>query len=168
MKNESGRTMLEMLGVLAIMGIITYGAIAGINYGMSSYKINQTYSEVQDIVQGVEDLYSWTKGYPPPGHTATSGDFSGCPKIIAAACENDVLQGCVGNSGDDRCSGKGVFGKITIEATNVNGNAGDNFQVIVSIADGDERTRVSDMDWAAVNIDCNCSGTTCTFSPKSN
>ena len=156
--------MLEMLGVLAIMGIITYGAIAGINYGMSSYKINQTYSEVQDIVQGVEDLYSWTKGYPVG--TVASGDYAGCKKIIAAACLNDVLQDCTDNTAaSDKCTGKGVFGTIDIDPI----NGGDNFKVNVTIADEDERRRVSEMDWAAVNIDYDCTkGNVCEFSPKSN
>ena len=48
--NQSGRTMMEMLGVLAIMGIITYGAISGINYGMTSYKVNKLYIEIPDII----------------------------------------------------------------------------------------------------------------------
>ena len=56
-KNQSGRTMMEMLGVLAIIGVITYGAISGINSGMTSYKINQTYIEVSNIISGMQDIY---------------------------------------------------------------------------------------------------------------
>ena len=44
--NESGRSMVEMLGVLAIMGILTIGGIAGFNYAMDKSKAN-------DILDGV-------------------------------------------------------------------------------------------------------------------
>ena len=143
---ESGRTMLEMLGVLAIMGIITYGAIAGINYGMTSYKINQTYNEVQDIVQGVQDLYSWSKGYD-----ATN--------LVKASVENDACQSLEGNC-------HGAFGTINLTGANWSDNmwefCGDssceNFAVIIPITDDDSRLRVSDMDWKGVNIGVNCTG----------
>ena len=160
-ETESGRTMLEMLGVLAIMGIITYGAIAGINYGMSSYKINQTYSEVQDIIQGVEDLYSWSKGYPKD-----KGE------LMAAACNNDIFSkkcepdNCVESK---NCKVTGAFGDINIQGTGTCETTCNNFQVEVYITDQDERRRVKEMDWAVVNInvlDCGQNDTHCTFSPK--
>ena len=44
--NESGRSMVEMLGVLAVMGILTIGGIAGFNYAMDKSKAN-------DILDGV-------------------------------------------------------------------------------------------------------------------
>ena len=34
-RTETGLSMLEMLGVLAIIGVISIGAIAGYNYGMN-------------------------------------------------------------------------------------------------------------------------------------
>ena len=46
LQNESGRSMVEMLGVLAIMGILTIGGIAGFNYAMDKSKAN-------DILDGV-------------------------------------------------------------------------------------------------------------------
>jgi len=38
---ESGRSMVEMLGVLAIVGVISIGGIAGYNYGMTRYRTNE-------------------------------------------------------------------------------------------------------------------------------
>lgn len=79
--NESGRTMLEMLGVLAIMGVIMYGAIAGIGFGVNMYKINATFNEAEELSQGIIDLYSWRQGYPT------------ADKIVDAVVANDVLSG---------------------------------------------------------------------------
>ena len=141
-QNESGRTMLEMLGVLAIMGIIVYGAIAGINYGMSSYRVNQTYSDIQDIVQGIEDLYSWSKGYP-------SGD-----KIMKAACKNDVFsRACAGTRAPSQ------FGDIYVSAAGTcSGGICDNFQISIKIPKADDRARLEQMDWDAIHVKCEADG----------
>jgi len=56
MKQESGRSMIEMLGVLAIMGVITVGAIAMISTAMRTQKHNTTNDDVTQIVLGVRQL----------------------------------------------------------------------------------------------------------------
>lgn len=40
-KIESGRSMVEMLGVLAIIGVLSIGGIAGYTMAMNHYKANQ-------------------------------------------------------------------------------------------------------------------------------
>ena len=61
MKNqdESGRSMIEMLGVLGIMGVIMYGAVAGINFGIDVYRVNATYREIDELSKSIIDLSSW-------------------------------------------------------------------------------------------------------------
>lgn len=56
MKQESGRSMIEMLGVLAIMGVITVGAIAMISTAMRTQKHNTTNDDVTQMVLGVRQL----------------------------------------------------------------------------------------------------------------
>ena len=41
-KTQSGRSMVEMLGVLAIIGVLSVGGIAGYSKAMFKYKVNQT------------------------------------------------------------------------------------------------------------------------------
>ena len=41
MRNESGRSMVEMLGVLAIIGVLSVGGIAGYTMAMNKYKANE-------------------------------------------------------------------------------------------------------------------------------
>lgn len=41
-KTEWGRSMIEMLGVLAIIGVLSAGGIAGYSSAMTSYKTNKT------------------------------------------------------------------------------------------------------------------------------
>lgn len=57
MKHESGRSMIEMLGVLAIMGVITVGAIEMIRLAMNTQKRNTVVEEVLQIVTQVRNIH---------------------------------------------------------------------------------------------------------------
>ena len=61
-KEESGRTMMEMLGVLAVMGIVMYGVLVGINSGITSYKVNQAYINIDETIKGIQDMYTGIYG----------------------------------------------------------------------------------------------------------
>lgn len=56
MKQESGRSMVEMLGVLAIMGIITVGAVSMISRAMRTQKLSTVTDDIVSIVTGVRGL----------------------------------------------------------------------------------------------------------------
>ena len=68
--NESGRSLVEMLGVLTIIGILGVGVISSVNFGMESMRIASAYDEVELTAQGVRDLYSWQRNYPLPAQKA--------------------------------------------------------------------------------------------------
>ena len=55
-REQSGRSMIEMLGVLTIMGVITVGAIAMITAAMRSQKRTALQDEVAQVVTGVRAL----------------------------------------------------------------------------------------------------------------
>ena len=46
LKTQSGRSMVEMLGTLAIIGVLSIGGIAGYSYGMDKYRCNQTMRDI--------------------------------------------------------------------------------------------------------------------------
>ncbi len=56
-KKQSGRSMIEMLGVLAIIGILSAGGIAGYSMAMQSHKTNQLIEKSQLISQRSRELY---------------------------------------------------------------------------------------------------------------
>ena len=56
--NESGRSMVEMLGVLAIIGVLSIGGIAGYTMAMNKYQANEI---VNTIIHGA--VYCRTKDY---------------------------------------------------------------------------------------------------------
>ncbi|MBO6281841.1 MAG: hypothetical protein J6N49_04855 [Alphaproteobacteria bacterium] len=60
---QSGRSMIEMLGVLAIIGVLSVGGIAGYSKAMMQYKINKTVDQISQIVGNVRTLYASQKNY---------------------------------------------------------------------------------------------------------
>ena len=51
--NPLGRSMIEMLGVLAIIGVLSVGGIAGYSKAMEKYKINKAMDEYTHIIFGL-------------------------------------------------------------------------------------------------------------------
>jgi len=61
--NESGRSMIEMLGVLAIIGVLSVGGIAGYSKAMSKYRINKTVEQITLIAGNVRSFFAPQKNY---------------------------------------------------------------------------------------------------------
>jgi len=51
MENQKGRSMIEMLGVLAIVGVLSVGGIAGYSKAMTKYRINKWTEEMIWVIQ---------------------------------------------------------------------------------------------------------------------
>ena len=51
--NSFGRSMIEMLGVLAIIGILSVGGIAGYSKAMSKFKVNKAIGEYSYLIHGL-------------------------------------------------------------------------------------------------------------------
>jgi Tfp pilus assembly protein FimT len=60
---ESGRSMVEMLGVLAIIGVLSVGAIAGYSKAMNKYKMNKTVDQISNIVANLRTAFATTGNY---------------------------------------------------------------------------------------------------------
>jgi len=55
MKSEEfGRSMIEMLGVLAIVGILSVGGIAGFSKAMMKYKLNKLTEEFALFLDNIQ------------------------------------------------------------------------------------------------------------------
>ena len=63
---QSGRSMVETIGVLAVMGVLTIGGIAGYNYGINKHRANQ-------VLQDIRLIYQETK-YPVYVEQVVKGD----------------------------------------------------------------------------------------------
>ncbi len=138
---ESGRTMLEMIAVLAIMGVIMYGAIAGIGFGVTMYKINATYNQIEEISQGIIDLYSWSREYSANGEDMT-----------AAVCKNGVWT-CAG----DDTQGYTIDNEVGSQLSITNGSD-DCRGVCINLFNLSdiECSRLRDMSYSNVSVNDDC------------
>lgn len=69
MNTQSGRSMVEMLGVLAIIGVLSVGAIAGYSKAMMKYKLNKHAEAVNMLINNVLQLKGQLQ-YTPDTSTA--------------------------------------------------------------------------------------------------
>lgn len=67
--NEYGRSMIEMLGVLAIIGVLSVGGIAGYSKAMNKYRVNKTMDQIMQTVAATRTLFYGHKTYAALGDT---------------------------------------------------------------------------------------------------
>lgn len=66
--NENGRSMVEMLGVLAIIGVLSVGGIAGYSKAMNKYKLNKMFDQMSMIVANTRTMYATQTNYDGLGN----------------------------------------------------------------------------------------------------
>ena len=87
---QSGRSMIEMLGVLAIIGVLSVGGNAGYSKAMTKYRINKTIEQITLIAGNVRAFWGSQKNYE--GVYCSSNNDGTCP-----------ASGCNGQSVGDGC-----------------------------------------------------------------
>lgn len=60
---ENGRSMIEMLGVLAIIGVLSVGGIAGYSKAMMKFKVNKWLNDVVTTIANFNTFYMNSKKY---------------------------------------------------------------------------------------------------------
>lgn len=68
---QNGRSMIEMLGVLAVVGVLSVGGIAGYSKAMDKYKVNKTLNQISYIVSNTRTLF----GSQPDLYGSMSFDY---------------------------------------------------------------------------------------------
>ena len=61
--NQTGRSMVEMLGVLAIIGVLSAGGLAGYSKAMFKHKMNTTMDQLTMLVTNIRTLYGTQDNY---------------------------------------------------------------------------------------------------------
>lgn len=63
-KNEqSGRSMVEMLGVLAIIGVLSVGGISGYSKAMAKFKLTKAQDQITMLIMNIRTAYATSPGY---------------------------------------------------------------------------------------------------------
>ena len=89
--NQNGRSMIEMLGVLAIIGVLSVGAIAGYQKAMFKYKLNKQAEQLNQIINSVAIKYkSFPKTDTYTRWTQTFVKLGDIPKEMIKANSNYI------------------------------------------------------------------------------
>ena len=110
--NESGRSMVEMLGVLAIIGVLSIGGIAGYTMAMNRYRANEGLAAANmAIVEAMareSDSFNYnTIGTLPAGVTSVTANGNANPAIATVVYADAAVANVADEIGKDRvtCSG---------------------------------------------------------------
>ena len=135
---QSGRSMVEMLGVLAIIGVLSVGGIAGYSKAMAKFKLSKAMDQVSNVVTNVRTLYS---GQP---------NYSGLTTSIA------IQMGAIGAemlSGKSTTSASKAYnafnGQVDVAATDVNSVADMGFKVTFTGLGKEACVALSTADWGS-------------------
>ena len=80
--SQSGRSMIEMLGVLAIIGVLSVGGIAGYSKAMMKWKIDKAIEEYNFLIHGlIEYKDSIAKSYSSD-NAVLLGDFIASANLV--------------------------------------------------------------------------------------
>jgi len=71
---QSGRSMIEMLGVLAIIGVLSVGGIAGYSKAMQKYRINKAIEQITLIAGNVRSFFAPQRSYNGLGYCVNDND----------------------------------------------------------------------------------------------
>jgi len=100
---ERGRSMIEMLGVLAIVGVLSVGGISGYSKAMAKVKRDRLISEISETVIGIRTLYFQQKNFSTISTTALArsrvipsemyeeNDINNDPITLTHALNGEVL-----------------------------------------------------------------------------
>jgi type II secretory pathway pseudopilin PulG len=97
--HQSGRSMIEMLGVLAIVGVLSVGGLAGYNMAMQKIRINKLVEELNILVTDIRTLYNNVKISLKSGGSLSGIDNSALKQAAAA----------LGGKLNDQMFGKGNY-----------------------------------------------------------
>ena len=82
---EYGRSMIEMLGVLAIIGVLSVGGIAGYSQAMEKFKLNKTISEYSYLIYGLLEHIDDLKSVPVGMGQFNFTDFAKAINIVPSS-----------------------------------------------------------------------------------
>ncbi len=107
--DENGRSMVEMLGVLAIIGVLSIGGIAGYSKAMAKYKLNKAQDQIFMIITNIRTYYAGKGSY---------GGLDNQEAIKLSIAPSDMLPNA------DKTSANGIRsafgGKVNIKAVDDN------------------------------------------------
>ncbi len=133
--NESGRSMIEMLGVLAIIGVLSVGGIAGYSKAMMKFKINKTLDQIAMTVTNIRTMY------------AQQNNYSGLNNALAISL--GMVDEAMGKSGSALNSPFGAVSIGTDDAGTIAGNTTTAFTITLNNVPKEACVAIATNSWGS-------------------
>lgn len=178
-KNEqNGRSMVEMLGVLAIIGVLSVGGIAGYSKAMTKFKINKSMDQISMLVANIRTLFSGQRNYSGLSNANAisfgiiPGEMDGGGGVITNAFAGNVTIGTAAQNGNAdaaftiKYEGLGQEACVTMATSDWgSGSSSGLVNMTVSAADkGGTTYSGTNLPVTLINAAANCGCTTATCS----
>ena len=134
---QSGRSMIEMLGVLAIIGVLSVGGIAGYSKAMQKYRVNKTIEQITLIAGNVRSFF---RGKYTDLNSSNKNTIIRKAKLVPEEMWNYT-------------GFTSVFGNNVEIGYGCSGSNGKGFQIAYILNDVDACIEIITHDWKSIGVD---------------
>ena len=152
--DQKGRSMVEMLGVLAIIGVLSVGGISGYSKAMAKFKLTKAQDQISMLLMNIRTAFATSPSYDGLNNsTAVSfgiapGDmYSGSLSNIPASV--DHLNNAFGGEAHvDACNETGI--EVACDGSNyTSGNAAQYFAITMTGLGREACVSLVSSDWGS-------------------
>ena len=136
LSEQSGRSMIEMLGVLAIIGVLSVGGIAGYSKAMAKYKQTKIADQISMLVTNIRTLY---------GNSSKYDSISAASAINMGAVDKEMIK-TTGTGENTTNEIKNVYGGTVLIAPGTNNES---FVVAINGLPAAACTFLASSDWGS-------------------
>ena len=134
---QSGRSMVEMLGVLAIIGVLSVGGISGYSKAMAKFKMSKAMDQMSMMVANIRTTYASMATYTGLS-TATAREYGLASRDMFAAKSTDLVNAFGGN--------------VLIGAVNNNSITDTGFAITYNGLDKEACMGLATADWGSAGL----------------
>ncbi len=133
--SESGRSMIEMLGVLAIVGVLSVGGILGYTKAMSKYRTDKLLNEMAELTLNIRILYFTQRDYK---------DISVANLLKGGFVPHEMIE--IANDGTEKII-HAFGGNVRVFPSLINGDQKHAFEIYAENLNREACVALSTLDW---------------------
>lgn len=134
---QSGRSMVEMLGVLAIIGVLSVGGISGYSKAMAKFKLSKAMDQMSMLVANIRTTYASMATYTGLS-TATARSYGLASRDMFATTSNELVNA--------------FGGKVLLGAVNNNTITDTGFAIVYNGLDKEACMGLATADWGSAGL----------------
>ena len=136
---QSGRSMVEMLGVLAIIGVLSVGGISGYSKAMAKFKMSKAMDQMSMLVANIRTTYASMATYTGLS-TQTARSYGLASRDMFGVKSTDLVNA--------------FGGKVFIGAVNNNQITDTGFAITYNGLDKEACMGLATADWGSAGLIC--------------